>query len=463
MNTPLAVPRRFRRTVLVFAAALAALVALPPFESAGARAVAGSPLKATARTITGDFLKPPKKLKPPTDFTIARQAPVVEFAPAPLPETPADPWSIWGYGLLHSNGKFYVPLGDHLGVNSNSYLYEYDPQTKVLRQVADVQSAVEGFKPGDFGYGKIHGRLNEGPDGGIYFATYWGKWRTENEHYEGDRIFRYDPKTESLTDLGMPKFGWGYPSTHMAAEQGLFYAEGHKRKGNSQGDPDNNYLASGYTNFKDPYQIKFMVYDLAKQEVIFHGGHEGLAYGRDFFVDAQGNAYWNNGEGTLEKYDPRTNAVSQVDVKMPGSTIRRTAGPDAHGAMYGVTHDTHNLFRFDPQAGTIRTIATVWADSPGMDVTSDGKYVYYVPGGHGPSSGTPLIQVHVADGSQKVIAFLHSAIWEQTRFNLGGTYCVQVSDDGGTAYIGFNGKAGEQDAAWGELAVVAAQIPPSER
>ena len=111
----------------------------------------------------------------------------------------------------------YVPLGDHLGVNANSYIYEYDPQTKTLHQRADVQSAVKGFKPGDFGYGKVHGRLNEDHDGGIYFATYWGQWRTESEHFEGDRVFRYDPPTQKLTDLGMPLFGWGYPSTHMDA------------------------------------------------------------------------------------------------------------------------------------------------------------------------------------------------------------------------------------------------------
>ncbi|MEX0819062.1 MAG: hypothetical protein WD070_05705, partial [Pirellulaceae bacterium] len=373
------------------------------------------------------------------------------------------PWSIWGYGLLHSNGKFYIPLGDHLGVDANAYIYEYDPLSKTIRQMADIQSAVKEFKPGDFGFGKIHGRLNEGPDGKIYFATYWGQWRTQSEHYHGDRVFRYDPQTAAIEDLGMPRFGWGYPSTHMATEQMLLYAEAHQRKGNSQGDPNNLYVAKGYSSYKDPYHVKFMVYDLKKREVIFHGAHEGLSYGRDFFVDRQGNAYWNSADSTLEKYDPQTNAISKLNVKMPGASIRRTIGPDRQGVLYGVTHDTHKLFSFDPNDEKIRTITTVWADSPGMDVTPDGQYVYYVPGGHGPSSGTPLIQVNVADGSQKVIGFMHAAVWEQTNFNLGGTYCVQVSDDGGTVFVGFNGKAGSQDKAWADLAVVAVHIPASER
>jgi hypothetical protein len=50
-------------------------------------------------------------------------------------------------------------------------------------------------------------------------------------------------------------------------------------------------------------------------------------------------------------------------------------------------------------------------------------------------------------------------VWEQARFHLGGTYCVQVRDDGSTAYIGFNGNAGKQDKPWGGLAIVAVQIP----
>ena len=426
-------------------------------------ALAAEPLQAKAQKISGDFSKRPEKLMPPTDFTVAKEPPVVEFVQIPLPDTKADPWSIWGYGLLHSNGKFYVPLGDHLGVDANAYIYEYDPETKTVRQMADIQSAVKDFKPGDFGFGKVHGRLNEGRDGGIYFATYWGQWQTESDKFEGDRVFRYDPKSEKLTDLGMPVYGWGYPSTHMDPQRMLLYAEAHKRKGNSKGDPNNKYVASGYKSYKDPYEVKFLVYDVEKQKVIFHGAHETFNYGRDFFVDADGNAYWNAADTTLEKYDPKTNSVSKLSVKMPGASIRRTVGPDANGVMYGVTHDTKKLFSFDPKTEKIRTITTVWADSPGMDVTPDGKYVYCVPGGHGPSSGTPLIQVNVADGSQKVIAFLHAPIWEQAKFHLGGTYCVQVSEDGANAYVGFNGKPGAQDKAWGGLAVVAVQIPASER
>lgn len=421
-------------------------------------------LQATAKTITSDrFLVKPDAVDAPVTFAVAKTAPRVDFVRIPLPNTPADPWSIWGYSLLHSNGKMYVPLGDHLGIDSNSYIYEYDPKSKLLRNVADLQSAVKDFQSGNFGFGKIHGRLNEGSDGQIYFPSYWGKWRTENERFEGDRVFSFDPKSETLTDLGMPAFGWGYPSSHMDSRRGLLYAEAHLRKGNSQGDPTANHLASGYSSFKDPYRISFLVYDVRKQKVVFHGGHEGLAYGRDFFVDSDGNAYWNNGEGLLEKYSPETNSLSRLDVQMPGAKIRRTVGPDDQGMLYAVTQDTKKIFSFDPKAERIHLVTTAWSDSPAMDVTPSGKHLYYVPGGHGPTSGTPLIQVNLSDGSQKVIAFLREVVWDQEEFNLGGTYSLQVSDDGGTVYIGFNGNDGDRQQAWGNLALIAVHIPSSER
>lgn len=425
---------------------------------------AAEPLSNKAQTYQEkSFLKAPETLSPPVPYTVAKEPPTVEFARIPLPDTPADPWSIWGYGLLHSNGKFYIPLGDHLGVDANAYIYEYDPQTKVVRQVADILSSLAHHKQGDFGFGKIHGRLNEGADGKIYFPTYWGQWRTQSELFEGDRVFAFDPETEKLTDLGMPVYGWGYPSSHMDEKRMLIYAEAHRRKGNSQGDPDNSYVAKGYKSYSDPYEIEFLVYDVKNKKLVFQGGHEGLAYGRDFFVANDGCAYFNNGDGSLQKYDPETNKVSATKAKMPGERIRRTIGPDSNGIMYGVTPDTRKLFSFDPQTEKIRTITGVWADSPGMDVTPDGKFIYFIPGGHGPSSGTPLVQVNVANGKQKVIGFLHNTIWEKTKFNLGGTYCVQVSDDGSTVYIGFNGKDGDQKKHWGELAVAVVHIPESER
>ncbi len=432
-------------------------------------ALAQSDPKAKARQITaGSFLEAPPSFEG-TDFNVADAPPSVWFVRIPLPQREADPWSIWGYSLIHSNGKVYVPLGDHRGVDGNSYLYEYNPETKVIRQVADVLSAVEGHEPGDFGYGKIHGRLNEGTDANIYFGTYWGEWNNGNKHYHGDRVLRYNPGTEELTDLGMPKFGWGFPSTHMAPAHNLFYAEAHKRKSNSRGAPQHNYLAEGYSPAKEmrrlEYKIRFLAYDVASKEVIYLGDHKGLSYGRDFFVDDKGKAYFNNGKGRLAQYDPVQNKVIPIKgLRMPAERIRRAVGPDKQGIMYGSTHeDQSRLFAFDPEAKEIRTIATTPANTAGMDVAPSGQHLYYVPGAHSPYTSVPVVQVNTSSGRQKVIAFLLEPVWRQTQYNLGGTYSVNVTEDGSTVYIAINGRHGDRQEHWGDLAFVAVEVPDSER
>lgn len=107
---------------------------------------------------------------------------VVDHVEYPLPYPDGRPWSIWGKGLLASNGRFYSAVGDHHtmgdddphGRDGNAYLYEYDPATKLVRVVGDAQSAFGRHVPGQNGYGKIHARLDEGPDGRLYTHTYWG-------------------------------------------------------------------------------------------------------------------------------------------------------------------------------------------------------------------------------------------------------------------------------------------------
>ncbi len=210
-----------------------------------------------------------------------------------------------------------------------------------------------------------------------------------------------------------------------------------------------------------------MAYDLESQKVIFMGGHEGLSFGRDFFVDDDGNAYFNNGNGSLQKYDPDKNAVEPVkNAKLPTDGIRRAVGPDNNGVMYGSSHEHHSqIFSFNPNADgqKIHTIATTSTNTAAIDVVPSGKYVYYVPGSHGPHAGVPLIQLDTASGKKKVIAFLAGPVWKQAKYNLGGTYSIQVSDDGSTAYISINGAKGTQDEIWQDLAFVTVHIPESER
>ncbi len=317
----------------------------------------------------------------------------------------APKWSHWGPGVVLPDGRVLTSLGDHGGIDGNTFIYEYDPETLIMRPVADLLSAVEGWNRGEFGFGKIHGRLSLGMDGYVYCASYWGQESGDSETLYGDRIFRYDPHNETLEDLGAPARGWGLPSTHMAPEQGLFYAETLWRRDFDQQD----------------HKWKFLAFDVEKQEVVFMGGHEGLDYGRDFFVDDRGNAFFNNGERSLVKYDAGSSSLTDLGPVMPVSRIRRTAGPGPDGMLYATSADADDsgervLFRFDPSNHQTEIITPIDTDTPGMDVNEDATYAYMAPRyqrNFGSDMGKPVLRTCLDDGTTKVIAFLEKALLEE--------------------------------------------------
>jgi len=396
------------------------------------------PLRTTATRITSNrFLEVPAKFKPPTEYTVSDRVPIVHFARYPLPDTPTYKWSHWGPGTVLPNGRVLTSLGDHRAIDGNSYLYEYDPKTRVLQLVADLQSAVEGFKEGDFGFGKIHDRLNVGRDGNVYFSSFWGLRSGLDDKFKGERLFRYDPKTQGLKDLGIPAKDWGCPSSNFAPQHNLYYAEAAFR-------PDYDNQTHG---------MRFVVFDVVKQKVRFMGGHDSTGYGRDLFVDAKGNAYFNNGKRTLVKYDPTTNQLTDLGAVMPVSRLRRTAGPDDAGLLYATSSDTNAaghrvLFSFDPRTLKTRTIVRLWSDTPAMAIHPDGRFIYMVPGNIA-YPGRPLIRADLQDGSIEVVAFLQQAIQAEQKFTLGGTYSLCVDEC--TAYIVFGVN--------NDLALVAVELP----
>ena len=62
------------------------------------------------------------------------------------------PWSNWGEGEVHSNGRYYGSFGNHLKGQhlpnaGNAWLYEYDPATQKIRILADALFAESGLHP----------------------------------------------------------------------------------------------------------------------------------------------------------------------------------------------------------------------------------------------------------------------------------------------------------------------------
>jgi hypothetical protein len=132
------------------------------------------------------------RVQPGGDGAAHESSPIVHFAPFPLPPHEGNPWSTWGGALVASNGRFYAAIGDHLATDGNSYLFEYDPATKRLREVGDVLSVVPHVA-GEFGHGKIHSQINESRDGYLYMATFRGSPRriAFTSTFRGGVILRY--------------------------------------------------------------------------------------------------------------------------------------------------------------------------------------------------------------------------------------------------------------------------------
>ena len=116
----------------------------------------------------------------------------VDFMYYPGQRYAGKPWSNWGDGLA-VDGKYYSSIGDH---RFNAFVYEYDSAHKRLRMIINIKELL-GLPENAYTPGKVHGRLDVGNDGNIYFSTHRGSknYTTEEYHYQGDWIFRYDPKT----------------------------------------------------------------------------------------------------------------------------------------------------------------------------------------------------------------------------------------------------------------------------
>jgi len=399
------------------------------------------------------FLVPTDGFRPRTRFTVARHAPRVAFAiyPVPLSEKHGPHWGHWGTGTIHPNGRIYGIVGNHLGRDGEAFLYELDPSAMELRRVADLQDAVGGRGEGDFGFGKVHGRVEVGRDGRLYFSSWGGKWRHDPEH-PGSRLFAFDPASGVVSDRGILVPRWGTPSTRVHSPSMRYYAE---------------YFSA------DRDEADFLVYDLEAGRIVFRGDHDGMARGRDFFVDVDGHAYFNNGAGSLEVYDPQDNSLRTFPARMPGDMIRRVTYPDPAGRMYGVTIDEHVLFSLDPHEQTIDVITELWSQTAALALDPAGRYLYYIAGSNqSDTDGTQIVQVDLAAGAtQKVIAFVDAPLLEDFGYRVGRTnasgispvdsYNITISGDGGRLYVALNGTMATSGLE--RAAMLVADVPEAER
>ena len=407
-----------------------------------------------------EFLKPPATLR--EGVAIAKTAPTVDFLYYPGQTYEGKPWSNWGDGTA-ADGKYYSAVGDHLAIGvkgdgthgtGTAFVFEYDPETKSLRKLADTTQAL-GRPEGHYTPGKIHSRIDLGRDGKLYYATHRGskKATTDASHYRGDWILRTDPrtgKTEVVAHGPVPNHA--IPTGVLDPDRLIFYG-GTAAGLNSEGDGD-----------------RFFAYDVANEKLLCDVPDGPARY--LIFARSTGRVYYVPGkeDGALMRFDPATDERPEpVEGTRIGVRAATQETPDGfvYTVSLGQRSEDATVWSFNTRTEETRNIGSAAVGSQAyvasIDAGPRGRYLYYVPGAHGGSDrdGAPIVQFDVKTGTKKVLAFLEPFYTEQYGLTLKGTYSTALSEDGGKLYITWNVSRGSR--AWDCCGLTVVHIPESER
>jgi len=432
----------------VFVALIAPLLALQTLT--GARAPeGGEPTVAQLEHIGPSelFLKVPEGVE--GDFAVAQEAPAIDFAILPGQRETKDLWSAWGDSLYASDGKFYATIGDHAAWGT-TYVYQVDPDAGTVRLVIDVNKAL-GLRREDYAAGKIHAPIIDRGDGWLYFVNYPGTAPGAESSYKGDWFFRYEMATGKVEQLGVLVPGCGVAALRYHPPSDTLYG-----------------LAEGFGLEVAP-RNKFFAYDLGRRGLVYYGGPEpGMT--RALMVAANGRAYYGGTDKMLKRYDPKAKTVASLDQQIPGDgNLRAVSRPAADGVIYAISADGV-LFAFDPETERITWSARAFTENSHyittcrLDPTE--RYLYYVPDAHGGAwkVGAPLIQFDLDAQKPKGLAFFNEFFVQNRAYNLGGTYGIALSPDGGQLLICWNGApVGDRQQGFGLCSAMIVHIPQSER
>ncbi|MCA9176925.1 MAG: hypothetical protein KDB14_20695 [Planctomycetales bacterium] len=413
--------------------------------------------KSMSTDASEQFLVAPPEL---VGVSIAKEVPTVDLIIYPGQDYPGKPWSNWGDGCVF-DGKYYSAIGDHYAIGrgesphgtGTALVYEYDPQSKRLRALADVARVLK-LPAGHYTPGKIHSRIDAGSDGWLYYSTHRGSPRAANDenHYGGDWIFRTNPTTGATEVVVQgPVAKHSTPNSVVDARRMIFY-------GGTAAGPD------------APLQdIRFFAYDLKNRKLLYTGGDGPARY--MILAKSTGRVYYvpGNGDGELLRFDPEVGGAPVAT----GTTIgvRAATEETAEGLVYTVSSGQKSgdapIWEFNTKTERARKIGDIGvggvAYAASLDVDPTGRYLYYVPGAHGGGHkvGSPVVQFDIKTGVKKVLAFLHPFYEQQHGLTLKGTYSTALSAEGDKLYITWNASRGTR--AWDCCALAVVHIPASER
>ena len=255
----------------------------------------------------------------------------------------------WAALLAASDGKVYAGLAYH---GSDGHLVYYDAKTDRVHDVGNLTELCGESHLRRGPQSKIHAKFGEGKDGRIYFGTHGGIWFNyarfaTKEGYPGAHWMAFDPKTDRVED-----FGLGVPN--QGVNTGAY-------------DPLFNRIY-GLTHPRG----EFVYYDVKTRRAANKGRiNNWESVCRTLGIDDQGNVYGSFGEGQIFKYDPRTDAITELPPRLPIRPKGISLGRDYHKSetawrtvvwdpktrqFYGVEESATILFSYNPRTGDIRRL-----------------------------------------------------------------------------------------------------------
>ena len=361
----------------------------------------------------------------------------VDAALYPHPDYSGNPWSQWGQGVVASAGRFYSAIGDHLGADGNSFIYEYDPESNELVRVADILGSTD-HNSGAWGFGKVHAQMALGPCDEVFFTTYWGTRRglSYADGYEGDLLFHIDPYQRTLVDHGLIQAERGFPTLASAPAHGLLYTVAVEPVSNDG---------------------TFLVVDAVTSTIVFsapsHPGYRSIA------VDGAGAAYFSSATGELSVYDPDANDIVR-SVDAPGSFLRAADTGTADGSIIAVMRDPTTFFTIGLD-GSISILGDALGYTTSILIGAGGDEFFYLPGAHGNSAqfGATLRAVNSTNGTEREVLSLLDIVTDGLGATLGGTYNLVVDPEANRLYLGANVDPDGSGGGFGEVALLVIGLP----
>jgi hypothetical protein len=255
----------------------------------------------------------------------------------------------WAALYAASDGKVYAGLAYHGG---DGHLVYYDAKTDRVHDVGNLTELCGELHLKRGPQSKIHAKFGEGRDGRIYFGTHAGFWWNyarfaTKEGYPGAHWMAFDPKTGRVEDFGL---GVRNEGVNTGAYDPLFnriYGLTHPR---------------GH----------FVYYDVATRQSVDKGrinNFESIC--RTLGIDDEGNVYGSFGQGQVFRYNPRSDDIEELPVRLPirakgislgrdylkSETAWRTVVWDRQTRQFfGVEESATILFSFNPRTNEVRRL-----------------------------------------------------------------------------------------------------------